>query len=322
MSPGEGGQLVEARKIQTTQWAATMGYGYYDRYDGSSEDSCDCCGGDGCEECDDQFEEQLVQCRGITQRGTRCQITSDSVHGQRNKFADAAEPLTCGSHYCTFHTEQEYERDECGECGGEGCAECCLECEGEGCEECEGCDIEPLPGLLRPTHATSAATQQAQQQQQQQQQQYWQQVFAAGLAATSAAIPAAPSQDEVAIVGYRSRQERDAEARRHAIDVDSESETTPGKRPACAAKVAARPAAKPAAKLIAKPAARPAAKPAAKLIAKPAAKQNARPAAKLCAKPAAKPAAEPAAKLAARQVAKPVAKPAARPATRLAARLA
>ena len=95
------------------QWAATMGYGYYDRYDGSSEDSCDCCGGDGCEECDDQFEEQLVQCRGITQRGTRCQITSDSVHGQRNKFADAAVPLTCGSHYCTFHTEQEYESDEC-----------------------------------------------------------------------------------------------------------------------------------------------------------------------------------------------------------------
>eukprot|EP00964_Phaeocystis_antarctica_P052056 scaffold30437_cov54-Phaeocystis_antarctica.AAC.3 len=43
-----------------------------------------------------------------------------------------------------------------------------------------------------------------------------------------AAIPAAPSQDEVSIVGYRSRQERDAEARRHAIDVDSESETTPG----------------------------------------------------------------------------------------------
>jgi hypothetical protein len=99
-----------------------MGYGYHQPY-GSSEDdddgSCDYCGGDGCEECDDQFEEQLVQCRGITLRGTRCQITSDSMHGQR-KFADAAEPLTCGSHYCTFHTDQEYERDECLECGGEG----------------------------------------------------------------------------------------------------------------------------------------------------------------------------------------------------------
>ena len=237
-----------------------MGYGYHQPY-GSSEDddddSCDYCGGDGCEECDDQFEEQLVQCRGITLRGTRCQITSDSMHGQR-KFADAAEPLTCGSHYCTFHTDQEYERDECGECGGEGCPECCLECEGEGCEECEGCDIQPLPGLLRPAHATGIAAA-IQQQQQQQQQQYAQSAAyyrqQAGLAATSAAIPAAPSQDEVAIVGYRSRQERDAEARRHAIDVDSESETTPGKRPACAAEVAARPA-QPVAKLIAKPAAR------------------------------------------------------------------
>ena len=240
-----------------------MGYGYHQPYDSSEDDdddSCDYCGGDGCEECDDQFEEQLVQCRGITLRGTRCQITSDSMHGQR-KFADAAEPLTCGSHYCTFHTDQEYERDECGECGGEGCPECCLECEGEGCEECEGFDIQPLPGLL--AHATGIAAAIQQQQQQQQQQQYAAAAvaaaaavcFAAGLAATLAAIPAAPSQDEVAIVGYRSRQERDAEARRHAIDVDSESETTPGKRPACAAEVAARPA-QPVAKLIAKPAAR------------------------------------------------------------------
>ena len=83
---------------------------------------------------------------------------------------------------------------------------------------------------------------------------------------TSAAIPAAPSQDEVAIVGYRSRQERDAEARRHAIDLDSESETTPGKAEACAAE------AKPASKLTAKPAkiAEPAARsrPATKLAAR------------------------------------------------------
>ena len=256
-----------------------MGYGYHQPY-GSSEDddddSCDYCGGDGCEECDDQFEEQLVQCRGITLRGTRCQITSDSMHGQR-KFADAAEPLTCGSHYCTFHTDQEYERDECGECGGEGCPECCLECEGEGCEECEGCDIQPLPGSLRPAHATgiAAAIQQQQQQQYAQSAAYYRQQ--AGLAATSAAIPAAPSQDEVAIVGYRSRQERDAEARRHAIDVDSESETTPGKRPACAAEVAARPA-QPVAKLIAKPAARLRAKPVAKPAARPATRLAARPA--------------------------------------------
>ena len=138
-----------------------------------------------------------------------------------------------------------------------------------------------LPSVLavRPhrgpgAHATgiAAAIQQQQQQQQQQLAQfaawgYYRQQ--AGLAASSAAIPAAPSQDEVAIVGYRSRQERDAEARRHAIDVDSESETTPVKRPACAAEVAARPA-KPVAKLIAKPAVRLRAKPVAKPAARPA----------------------------------------------------
>ena len=133
-------------------------------------------------------------------------------------------------------------------------------------------------------HATgiAAAIQQQQQQQQQQLQQLQQLAQSAayyrqqaGLRATSAAIPAAPSQDEVAIVGYRSRQERDAEARRHAIDVDSESETTPGKRPACAAEVAARPA-QPVAKLIAKPAVRLRAKPVAKPAARPATRLAAR----------------------------------------------
>ena len=207
-----------------------------------------------------------VQCRGTTLRGTRCQITSDSAIGF-GSFADAAYPLTCGSYYCTFHTHQEWERDECWECGGEGCPECCLECDGQGCEECQVEEYAAYFSQLR----------------WQQQQQYapctpaqW---YAASFSQQQqayqnpAAVPAAPSQDEVAIVGYRSRQERDAEARRHAIDLDSESETTPSKAEACAAE------AKPASKRTAKPA-----KPAAKLIAKPAAKS--RPATRLAARSA------------------------------------
>ena len=291
-------------------------WGNVDDFGGSDDDDfCEECGGDGCWECgcEDQFE--FVQCRGITLRGTRCQITSDSASGF-GKFADAAYPLTCGSYYCTFHTQQEWERDEsdeCWECGGEGCPECCFECDGRGCEECEE----------EWGYAASSS----------QQRQAYQ---------TPAAIPAAPSQDEVAIVGYRSRQERDAEARRHAIDLDSESEATPDKAEACAAeakpaskrcaqpasKLAAQPA-KPASKLPAKPAKKPTqrAKPAAKLPAKPAKKptRTAKPAAKLIVKPLSKPAArtrtvKPAAKL----IAEPLTEPAARsrPATRLAARSA
>jgi len=223
------------------------------------DDVCVYCGGDGCEECEDQFE--LVQCRGITLRGTRCQITSDSASGF-GKFADAAYPLTCGSYYCTFHTQQEWERDECDECpecDGEGCPECCLECDGQGCEECQPTDSEEY----------AAYYSQLRQQQQQHAPSWYAASFSQQRQAyqTPAAVPAAPSQDEVAIVGYRSRQERDAEARRHAIDLDSESETAPGKAEACAAE------AKPASKLIAKPAKKLAskltAKPAAKLIAKP-----------------------------------------------------
>ena len=37
------------------------------------------------------------------------------------------------------------------------------------------------------------------------------------------AVPAAPSTDEVELVGSRTREERDAEARTHAIDVEAES---------------------------------------------------------------------------------------------------
>ena len=37
------------------------------------------------------------------------------------------------------------------------------------------------------------------------------------------AVPAAPRTDEVELVGSRTREERDAEARKHAIDVEAES---------------------------------------------------------------------------------------------------
>ena len=164
------------------------------------DDVCVYCGGDGCEECEDQFE--LVQCRGITLRGTRCQITSDSAGGF-GKFADAAYPLTSGSYYCTFHTQQEWERDECDECpecDGEGCPECCLECDGQGCEECQPTDTEEY----------AAYYSQLRQQQQQHAPSWYAASFSRQRQAyqTPAAVPAAPSQDEVAIVGYRSRQER------------------------------------------------------------------------------------------------------------------
>ena len=278
-----------------------------------------------------------VQCRGITLRGTRCQITSDSANGY-GRCADAAYPLTCGSYYCTFHMDQEWERDECDECwecGGEGCPECCLECDGQGCEECQPVESE---------EEWAAYYSQLREQQQQYAPSWYAASFSQQRQAYQipAAIPAAPSQDEVAIVGYRSRQERDAEARRHAIDLDSESEATPDKAEACAAeakpasKLSAQPAsklaaqpAKPASKLPAKPAKKPTqrARPAAKLAAKPAKKptRTAKPAAKLIVKPLSKPAARTrTVKPAAKVIAEPLTEPAARsrPATRLAARSA
>ena len=84
-----------------------MVYGTW--FGGSDDDDfCEECGGDGCWECGGEDHFEFVQCRGITQRGTRCRITSDSANGF-GKFADAAYPLTCGSYYCTFHEEQERE---------------------------------------------------------------------------------------------------------------------------------------------------------------------------------------------------------------------
>ena len=229
---------LQARTIRENQ---RRGYNFGS--DDDDDECCEYCDGDGCEECDDDGTvPRTVQCRGITQRGARCQITSDSAHDGQRRFADAAEPLTCGSHYCAFHTEQEWERESsesehvCYECDGEGCPEC----GGEGCEECLD-DVRevPPPVVSRATHTSSAA------------------------------IPAAPSEDEVAIVGYRSRQERDAEARRHAIDVESDGETAQGSA-ICPAKPAAKPAAKGKLAAPAKPAAQ-ASKPSTKPVGKRAA---------------------------------------------------
>ena len=141
---------------------------------------CDECGGYGCPECNSEFEEEITRCHGTTQRGTRCQITSqDAVYSDQRRFRDAAARLGY-SNYCEFHKDQEYEEHVCYECDGDGCPECCSECDGVGCEECLGED-------------------------------------------EMSAVPAAPSTDEVELVGSRTREERDAEARTHAIDVEAES---------------------------------------------------------------------------------------------------
>lgn len=164
---------------------------------------CYACEGAGCEECDSEYEREIIQCCGTTQRGTRCQITSESVYSHQRKFADAAERLASGERYCGFHKDQEWMDNVCDECDGAGCRECCLACDGEGCPECcdecdgEGCaeccddyDKAPPPPVAAPRASAPAA--------------------------------AAPADDEVEVVGSRSRKERDAELLKHAIDVDAE----------------------------------------------------------------------------------------------------
>lgn len=157
--------------------------------DGDDDDEyCEYCEGCGCEECDEDFEleeEEIVQCHGITQRGARCQITSLSVDAAVDRIAKAAEPLTYGSRYCTFHTDQEGDDAscECYECNDDGCPECCPACWGKGCEACLRDMAGGVPGAPR--------------------------------------TEADQEDDEVAFVGSRTRDERDAEARVHAIDVEA-----------------------------------------------------------------------------------------------------
>ncbi len=182
-------------------------YDYYDRPDrvearggycfgdggwDDSESECYECGGEGCPECNSDYEESEVefkQCCGITQRGTRCQISTDSIHSHQRKFADAAERLADGHDYCGMHADQEYEDMECPECDGEGCPECCGFCNGLGCEECCPEDYPEEEEEDR-----EAAPQQV------------------------------ADDDEVVFVGSRSRKERDDELRSHAIDVENESQ--------------------------------------------------------------------------------------------------
>jgi hypothetical protein len=44
------------------------------------------------------------QCRGTTDRGARCRVTSESPWA-------SADPLKDGEHYCSRHAEQEFEED-------------------------------------------------------------------------------------------------------------------------------------------------------------------------------------------------------------------
>ena len=68
----------------------------------------------------------------------------------------------------------------------------CYECDGDGCPECcSECDGAGCEECLGEDEMS--------------------------------AVPAAPSTDEVELVGSRTREERDAEARTHAIDVEAES---------------------------------------------------------------------------------------------------
>eukprot|EP00947_MAST-08B_sp_MAST-8B-sp1_P000937 g937.t1 len=77
-------------------------------YYGSSDESEDCY------ECD--VVEHVVQCRGVTQRGTRCQITSDSIYSSNSRFSDAAQPLADGEEYCAFHSDQQFHESSDSEC--------------------------------------------------------------------------------------------------------------------------------------------------------------------------------------------------------------
>jgi len=72
--------------------------------------------GGECEEC--AAGSEVVRCRGRTQAGERCQITSGAVHWSNPRFQKAAEPLTYGAQYCAFHTDQACDDGEmCQLCG-------------------------------------------------------------------------------------------------------------------------------------------------------------------------------------------------------------
>lgn len=186
-------------------YAAYGGAGSLNDEDDDGE-SFECCGGEGCAECDSEWEPEVVRCCGTTQQGMRCQITSDSVHSHQRKFADAAKPLTYGGRYCGFHTHQagnESYGSGCPECDGEGCTECCSNCDGEGCSECEDDDdVVEVPAPV-----------------------------AAALAAAASAVEAA-DDGEVEVAGSQSLDERLAELGKYAIDVDQEECEAPRQTPA------------------------------------------------------------------------------------------
>jgi hypothetical protein len=82
---------VQQLPAPTAPYGSISGpYGGFQGYGGTSSS-----GSDG-EDC------TFRQCRGTTQRGLRCRVTSDSP------WADA-EPLKDGGHYCSRHEGQQFE---------------------------------------------------------------------------------------------------------------------------------------------------------------------------------------------------------------------
>lgn len=242
---------------------------YDDLSDGEEVGCCEDCGeeeeeyvlerNDGlCENCaGPPRPPEIIQCRGITQRGARCQITSESVHSYQRKFADAAEPLAAGEHYCGFHQDQQYDHESegedfvCAECGdyfkwGE------MDMDMEICEDCaidqaaqkqeiamRNAAAAAAAANAAATAAAAAATKAAEKAAKQAAEEARAQnlaeaaaVHAANIQASRASkrrchrpLAAAPSADEeeVVVTASRSWAERDAKGRENAINLIDES---------------------------------------------------------------------------------------------------
>ena len=239
---------------------------------------CTDCGGvldeyGDCEDCGDGDDESggYRRCCGTTQRGTHCQIDSNSVSSYNRTIAQAAQRLYDGHNYCGFHADQErygqrsgshHEAPVCDGCGdlfdwGELeevddellCEECAGQVEVE-CDECGGeFPRDTMSDGVCEDCVELAIRQQAAAAQRQ-----------AALAAQQqrAVADAAHKSGEVQFSHVRTREERDAEGYANAIDLDADAPPAPKPAAAKPKAVAKKPAAKPAAatkKAAAKPAA-------------------------------------------------------------------
>ena len=97
-------------------------------------------------------EEAVRRCLGMTQKGERCRISSDSANARSAWLVRAAYPLLCGSLYCRFHVDQDPDKAwnggeaSCIVCGKmlrtdassrEGCCQDCYdEVKKQECREC------------------------------------------------------------------------------------------------------------------------------------------------------------------------------------------